>query len=355
MSKLAYHVAHYKVGQIGAIGRHNWERRGEADWHSNQDIDQSRSRLNVQLIDQGDRLAASIRQDLEDRCTGRITAASNVMSETITYPPENLQEDRDRVVAYFRDVLDWHQQTFGAENVKSAVIHFDETTPHMHTDLIPLTADGRLSSKEVFARAALQHQHTDLAKYLQDRGWDIERGESTANKQVRSLSIPEYKKQAEQDKARLQGEIEMDRMNLTFTRVRLNRLKGEIDDLIKEISERQAELQKVSQDLQNALQGLENAQADQKSLKEQSDLLHRVIQDYRESAYNIYGLTLDEKLEKARLEVDHENRFVDLEKQAAVLERFLAKYPKVCEGWELFKMQERYREIETAKNDKTPG
>ena len=356
MSKLAYHVAHYKAVQVGAIGRHNWERRGETDWHSNQDIDQSRSRLNVQLIDQGNRLAASIRQDLEDRCTGRITAASNVMTETITYSPENLQADRDRVVAYFKDVLDWHQQAFGAENVKSAVIHFDETTPHMHTDLIPLTSDGRLSSKEVFARAALQRQHTDLARYLQDRGWDIERGESTANKQIRSLSVPEYKKQAEQEKERLQEEIEMDRMELRFSGVRLNRLKAEIDDLVKDIGDKQEQLQMVSQELQNALQGLEAAQADQKALKEQYDRLNRVIQDYKQNAYNIYGLSLDEKLQLAAEEVEKERRYAELERQASDLERFLMKYPKVHDAWERFTMQERYREIESAaKNGKTLG
>lgn len=309
----------------------------------------------MQLIDQGDRLASSINNDLANRCTGRVTSISNVMTETITYPPEDVQQDRDRTIAYFKDVLDWHRKTFGAENVKSAVIHFDETTPHMHTDLIPLTADGRLSSKEVFARAALQHQHTDLAKYLQDRGWEIERGESTANKQVRSLSVPEYKKQAEQDKARLQEEIEMDRMDLTFTRVRLNRLKEEIDDLIKEIEERRAELQKVSQELQNALQGLENAQDEQELMDERYVILNKVVNDYERSAYEIYGLTLDEKLEKAKVEVEHEKRYADLEKQARLLKSFMEKYPKVHDAWERFAMQERYREIATEKNDKTPG
>lgn len=207
MSKLAYHVDHFKAGNIRGIAMHNWEKRGEHDEHSNQDIDPARSHLNVQLIEQERSLYVRIKKDIEERCTGRVTAASNWMTESITYPPENIMDDRAKCIEYFRDVLSWHQKEFGAENIKSAVIHFDETTPHMHTDLVPLTVDGRLSTKEVFARKNLNRHHTELTKYLQERGWDIQRGEPTPEKKKKASTVKEYKREAEETRRKLDKEI----------------------------------------------------------------------------------------------------------------------------------------------------
>ena len=209
MSRLAYHVAHFKSNNVNGIGLHNWEKRGEYDRHSNQDIDTSRSYLNVQLIEQNKSLYRTIKQDIEDRCKGRVTAHSNWLSETITYPPENIQNNREQCISFFRDVLNWHQLEFDITNVKSAVIHFDETTPHMHTNIIPLTRDGRLSSKDIFTRKNLNRHHTELAAYLKERGWEVERGESTKDKQIRSKSVPEYKKEAEKQRIILLGEVEI--------------------------------------------------------------------------------------------------------------------------------------------------
>lgn len=208
MSKLAYHAGHYKAGNIRGIAMHNWEKRGGKDVHSNQDIDVSRSHLNVQLIEQERTLYMAIKKDIEERCTGRVTKSSNWMSETITYPPDNILGDRDKCIAYFEDVLEWHRKEFGAENVKSAVIHFDETTEHMHTDIIPMTKDGRLSSKDIFTRANLNRHHTELAQFLKERGWDVQRGDSTKDKEDRKAkTVKEYKRAAEATRAKLREEI----------------------------------------------------------------------------------------------------------------------------------------------------
>lgn len=207
MSKLAYHADHFKSGSIKGLALHNFEKRGEFDKHSNQDIDPSRSYLNVQLIEQNESLYKAFKRDIQERCKGRVTSASNWLTETIVYPPDDILDDREKCLAYFRDVLSWHQEEFGEENVKSSVAHFDETTPHLHTDLIPMTSDGRLSSKDIFTRKNLNRHHTELAKFLQERGWNIQRGDSTKGKQVRAKTVPEFKAEAEREKIKIIGEL----------------------------------------------------------------------------------------------------------------------------------------------------
>lgn len=65
------------------------------------------------------------------------------------------QEDMQRIVqegrlkAWCADNLEWLRQTFGAENVVSAVLHMDEATPHIHAAVVPIvTSERRKVQKE---------------------------------------------------------------------------------------------------------------------------------------------------------------------------------------------------------------
>lgn len=52
--------------------------------------------------------------------------------------------------SFFSDCTKFFEVRYGQENVMSAVVHLDETTPHMHLNLIPITPDGRLCSKDLY-------------------------------------------------------------------------------------------------------------------------------------------------------------------------------------------------------------
>lgn len=206
MSKLAYHVGHYKQGAVGQLAGHNYEHRSEYDSHSNQDIDPSRSGDNMILLSPDKPLYAAVKERIQDTVTGRIRSDSNWITETITYPPEGMT-DPQQLRSYFQDVVSWHQEMFGKDNVLAATVHLDETTPHMHLDLTPITEDGKLSTKQIFTRAALTKQQTDLAAYLSGKGWDIQRGDSTKGRNVHAVSVREFKKQAAAERAAIDLEL----------------------------------------------------------------------------------------------------------------------------------------------------
>lgn len=48
---------------------------------------------------------------------------------------------------YFKDALKWLQRRHGTQNVISATVHLDETTPHLVAYVIPITPDGRLAAR----------------------------------------------------------------------------------------------------------------------------------------------------------------------------------------------------------------
>lgn len=75
---------------------------------------------------------------------------------------------------FFRDCLQFHQRKFG--HVISAVIHYDETTPHLHILSVPLTQDGRLSAREIIGnRANLSRMQTEFFEQV-GKEHGLERG-----------------------------------------------------------------------------------------------------------------------------------------------------------------------------------
>ena len=81
---------------------------------------------------------------------------SVVMQDSIcTASPEFFKGKTSRQKEdFFRMAYKVYVKTFGEENILSAVVHLDERTPHMHVCFVPITKDGKLSSKTVIGGPA---------------------------------------------------------------------------------------------------------------------------------------------------------------------------------------------------------
>lgn len=75
---------------------------------------------------------------------------------------------------FFHDITDFFANRYGTENILSAVVHLDETTPHMHLNLIPVF-EGRLCAKRLFDRVELQSLQSDFHEKV-GKKWGLKRG-----------------------------------------------------------------------------------------------------------------------------------------------------------------------------------
>ena len=91
---------------------------------------------------------------------------------------------------FFSDCYKFFAERYGEENIIAAVVHNDETTPHMHLNLMPVTKDGRLCSKQLFYKPQLQQLQTDFYNTVGKR-WGLQRGKEGSQKQ--HLSTAEFK------------------------------------------------------------------------------------------------------------------------------------------------------------------
>ena len=77
----------------------------------------------------------------------------------LTGSPDKMKEieSAGRLEDWCNDNIEWLNRTYGKDNVVSAVLHLDESTPHLHATIVPITTGER--------RKAKQEQSTPKKKY----------------------------------------------------------------------------------------------------------------------------------------------------------------------------------------------
>lgn len=201
MAKIVARMAKMKAGNLGGIQRHN---QRETENHSNKDIDVGRSYLNYDLVNEKPVNYRERVHEIIDRqrsSTRAIRKDAVLVDEWIITSDTGFFEMADQKM-FFEDSVAYFSQRCGAQNIAYATVHLDETTPHMHLGVVPMH-EGRLSSKQVFSRQALQEIQEEFPKYLQDRGHAIERGSKGSER--KHLTVPEYK-QTKREVAKLEQE-----------------------------------------------------------------------------------------------------------------------------------------------------
>lgn len=167
------------------------EQDRKSDNLKNDDIDKSKTHLNYDLIQSNLNLYQRVKNRVDAvRQNSRIQKNSVVMySNVITVNKNEFQQwGTERTKAYFQSVTEFFQNEFGKENVVSAKVHLDETTPHMHLHFVPISQEGKLQARKVMTPSKINKIHSDAPKFLQSKGFDVERGKGeTGRKNIKDI------------------------------------------------------------------------------------------------------------------------------------------------------------------------
>lgn len=161
---------------------------------SNPDIDDTRTNMNYDLVENDKTLYQRVKERVDEvRSVSRIQKNSVVdFSNVITVPKEQYEEwGLERSKDYLKEVYNYFCEEFGKENVVSAKVHLDETTPHMHLHFVPVNQEnGKLQARALMTPARINKIHTEAPKHLQQKGFDVERGKGKTEK---NLDIHRFK------------------------------------------------------------------------------------------------------------------------------------------------------------------
>lgn len=206
---------------------------------------------------------------------------------------------------FFRDCLEFHQRKFG--HVISAVIHYDETTPHMHILSVPLTQDGRLSAREIVGnRTNLSRMQTDFFEQV-GKEYGLARGIHMDGQEKRQhISAQEHElREIRQKIARGKEELEAIEHSKESARTRAQTARQTATELQKEVEQLQAE--RVEQ--YNSLKMMSASKMDRrKELRALDDTLQEKKDEFE-------AIRKDVETVKAFLSEAQQNRLAEIDRE----------------------------------------
>ena len=167
-------MAHLKKNTRGSVKGLSIHFERKTDNHSNEEIDVSRSYLNQDLMQDNSDMISRFDERLENVYCMKREDVKALGTWVVTLPDELKNEKQNNQNKFFEETKEFLDKRYGKENVVCAVVHYDETTPHLHYAFIPVTFDEKkqrekVSAKEVLNRKDLQTFHDDLDKHLKEK------------------------------------------------------------------------------------------------------------------------------------------------------------------------------------------
>lgn len=217
--------------------------------------DRTRTHLNRELVQfpEGVRnRTQAIAHRIETAGIRRKVSANQVKAIRILLTGSNKDmkqmESEGRIEDWCNDSLKWIRETYGEQNLVSAVLHMDEKTPHIHATVIPIVTgerrkagqeeqngkkkyrkknpqDVRLCADDVMARHRLKHYQDTYAQAMNKYG--LQRG--VDGSLAKHISTMQYYKQLVEQQDSLQENIE-NLLGLEEEAMKkLKQVKGEIN------------------------------------------------------------------------------------------------------------------------------
>lgn len=354
-NKVGYAVVHMmkiKSGAVGGIQSHN---NREHEPKTNPDVDMSRSEDNYDLIS-CDNYKRSIKEKLSNLVESSRAVRKDavvVCNFIVTSDNETMNAlGADRQREFFEDSVKWFSDRYGADRVLNATVHMDETTPHLHIGVMPITQDGRLSAKAIFTKTEMKAIQTEFARDVGEK-YGLERGIEGSERT--HLSEARFKEQKALEMANEHGAIAQElqiiaedckqelseatrsleavEQELSAMQDRKDTLQGEIERL--EAIDKQTKV-RVHEALEKQKPVLLDLQKRISEAKSELSVIETAVKEKKAEGTEKFGWDgMAERIERARKEAGKDNRIKALEVRISLFERFIS-LPQVKPLWEQF-------------------
>lgn len=354
-NKVGYAVVHMmkiKSGAVGGIQSHN---NREHEPKTNPDVDMSRSEDNYDLIS-CDNYKRSIKEKLSNLVESSRAVRKDavvVCNFIVTSDNETMNAlGTDRQREFFQDSVKWFSDRYGADRVLNATVHMDETTPHLHIGVMPITQDGRLSAKAIFTKTEMKAIQTEFARDVGEK-YGLERGIEGSERT--HLSEARFKEQKALEMANEHGAIAQElqiiaedckqelseatrsletvKQELSTMQDRKDTLQGEIERL--EAIDKQTKI-RVHEALEKQKPVLLDLQKRISEAKSELSVVEAAVKEKKAEGAEKFGWDgMAERIERARKEAGKDNHIKALEARISLLERFIS-LPQVKPLWEQF-------------------
>ena len=282
--------------------------------------DASRSHLNKELIIYPESVknrTSAIQYRLDNAHLKRKIGTNQVRAIRVllsgTHEVMKTIEENKQLNNWCNDNLNWIKETFGEENLVSAVLHMDEKTPHIHATIVPIVTgerrkandsqtykkknlnNNRLCADDIMARNKLKHYQNIYAMAMAKYG--LRRG--IEGSEAKHISTTEYyrnlhlqNQQLEQEKNNKQSELKSIEKNISSKKViesftnaltgsKTKRLEQENEQMKSKLNTINTSNDREKKKLHESVSKLEN------TLEKQNKVIDKVLQYHPEINYTL--------------------------------------------------------------------
>lgn len=357
-NKVGYAVVHMmkiKSGAVGGIQSHN---NREHEPKTNPDVDMSRSEDNYDLIP-----CDNYKRSIKEKLSNLVESSRAVRKDAVVVCNFIVTSDNETMDAlgadhqreFFQDSVKWFSDRYGADRVLNATVHMDETTPHLHIGVMPITQDGRLSAKAIFTKTEMKAIQTEFARDVGEK-YGLERGVEGSERTHLSEARFKEKKALEmanehgaiaqelhvlaedckQELSEATRSLEAVKQELSTMQDRKDTLQGEIKRLEEVKSRADQTMKRVHETVNQQKPILLDLQKRISEAKSELSVVETAVKEKKAEGAEKFGWDgMAERIERARKEAGKDNHIKALEARISLLERFIS-LPQVKPLWEQF-------------------
>ena len=277
-----YAVYHMEKGNTssGGIGNHIDRKKGAE--HTYQHADKDKLHLN-QNFDLNKYCSMPLNKAIEERIKEGYKGQKAIRKDAVKYTTHILtgsHEKMKEIESNPKQLENWIienkkflEREFGKENIVRFAIHRDEKTPHLHAVTVNLTADGRLSAKEIIGnKKDMQNRQDRYAQAMQSFG--LERGLKSTG--VKHENAREYYARMEQ--AKEVGDLKAIKVDKNFLGVYKEESVKNIEQIVKAqttaLKTKEIEIEKLKSRFEDVA---ESKNMIVQNVKEQTKMLDRIL------------------------------------------------------------------------------
>ncbi len=360
-------IRNEKLTRVEAQGAyiHNARR---SKGHTNKDIDNTRTHLNFYCkkkeqtyIKEFDRIKKEYNLKGHIRSNSIILCEMMITSDKEFFEKIGLEETK----RYFRESYEFvcNYKNLGAKYIVSAVVHLDETTPHMHLVYIPVihTKDkegneiDKICARDFWrGRDSYRDLQNEFYKYITSKGFDLERGLPIEETGAKHQKIEELKKitSFENMKKVLENvKLELPEIpninDIKLIKLNKEKVENEIikpkDELIQELYQDNITLHRELSKQAKVVNEAEKYQKERDKIiadnKELNSKVKKIESEYKEKS-NTLDLKFDSrkrelekefKEKKYEMKYEYKSKIRNLEKENNKLHKIIDKFYETIE------------------------
>ena len=206
-------------------------------------------------------------------CCEHVLTASNVFFA---------DKNSKKLIAWVNENMKFLKEQHGS-NLIHAVLHLDETTPHIHAYTVPIL-DGKLNQKALTgSRAKMRKLQSDYAESMSKLG--LERG--IENSKAKHVNVRQFYNQLEKDIEITAPEFKTSLITIFYQKKTFEeQSKALVDELIKT----KQQLSALRMNVNNAKQRAAVVSKKSKVADEKIEKAHKIVETAKESNYELRSI-----------------------------------------------------------------